>query len=63
MKIEEVKRNLNKPVVYNGVKGVYKFTACIIRKEENEYYYQAEVADTKQGNSVSICELKDIQVE
>ena len=61
MDLEQVKRNLNKMVDYKGIKGVYKLTACTIRKnKENEYYYQVELADTKHGNSLVYAKLTDI---
>lgn len=60
MDLQEVKRNLNKMVVYNGKSDIYKLTACIIRKNEKGYYYQAELIDTKCGHSISYCGLNDI---
>ena len=64
MKLEEVKRNLNKIVVLNGKNDIYKSTACIIRKDKDgEFYYQAELLDTKHGNSLSYCKLEDITEE
>lgn len=60
MDIKNAKKNLNKMVVYKGIKDTYKFTACTIRKGENGYYYQAELLDTKHGNSVIVCKLDDI---
>lgn len=63
MKLEEVKRNLNKMVVLNGKKGIYRLTACIIRKDKNGYYYQVELLDTKHGNSIMFCGLDDITEE
>lgn len=61
MDLQQVKRNLNKMVVYKDIKGVYKLTACIIRKnKENEFYYQVELADTKNGNSLVYAKLTDI---
>lgn len=61
MKIEEVKRNLNEMVTSDGKKDIYKLTGCIIRKKENgEFYYQAELLDTKHGNSLLYCKLEDI---
>lgn len=63
MKIEDVKRNLNKMVVYKGKSGVYRFSGCMLRKDINEYYYQAELQDTKSGNSISFCKLEDITEE
>ena len=62
MKSEDVKRNLNKMVVYKGVPNVYKLRACIIRIGKEGFFYQAELLDTKQGHSVIICKLDDIEV-
>ena len=59
MDITQVKRNLNKMVEYNGKSGIYKLTACVIR-ENDEYFYQAELLDTKHGNSVVIAKLEDV---
>lgn len=60
MDIKAVKQNLNKLVVYRDKQDTYKLTACIIRKQENKYFYQVELLDTKHGNSVMICRLEDI---
>lgn len=60
MEIKQVKSNLNKMVTYKGTKDVYKLTACILRKGENGYFYQAELQDTKHGNSIIICKLDDL---
>lgn len=61
MKIEEVKKNLNKKVKYKDSAGAYKLTACILRKNENGFFYQAELLDLKSGRSALICRLEDIQ--
>lgn len=61
MKIEEVKRNLNKKVKY-GNTDRYKLTACILRKNEHGYFYQAEILDTISGSSVLIVKLEDLEV-
>lgn len=63
MKIEEVKKNLNRNVIYKGKKGVYKLTACILRKGKEGFYYNAELFDTKNGNSVLMCDLSNIEAE
>jgi hypothetical protein len=60
MKIEEVKKNLNKIVGYNG--GKYKLTACILRASETGCFYQAEILDMKCENSVLICKLEEVEV-
>lgn len=64
MKIEEVKRNLNKLVRYanksHGIDGTFIFTGCTLRKKE-DFYYDAELKD-KNANSVIIVSLEDIEV-
>ncbi len=60
MELEQVKRNLNKMVVYKDIANIYRLTACIIRKNENGFYYQVELEDTKSNNSKIYGGLKDI---
>ena len=62
MKIEEVKKNLNKMVSYKEKTDVYMLTACILRKKDNAYFYEAELFDTKCGRSIVICKLDDVGV-
>lgn len=62
MRIEEVKKSLNQMVTYKGKENVYRLTACILRRNEEGYFYQAEISDIKSGNSVTICKLEDIEV-
>ena len=62
MQIEEVKRNLNKKVRY-GEKSGYTLTACILRKSEKGFFYQAEILDDQHGKSVVICKLEDVRGE
>ena len=61
MKIDEVKKNLNKIVRYKDTAGLYRLTACILRKNEKGLFYQAELLDTRSGNSVIICKLDEVQ--
>lgn len=66
MKIEEVKRNLNKKVHIKDGKNYldndYLFTGCILRLDSKKgFYYQAELQDLKQGRSIMICKLEDVQ--
>lgn len=66
MKFEEVKNNLGKRVMYKDVmhkdrEGIYIFSACIIRRRENGYYFQAELLDKVSSFSVFICDLENIQ--
>ena len=62
MDISEVKQNLGRRVrVLNErllLNGEYILTGCIIRRSERgTFYYQAEIQDLKQQNSVSIVDL------
>lgn len=57
MNIEEVKRNMNHHVTYEGSK--YTLTGCILRKAE-EFYYQAELLDETK-RSVVIVRLEKVQ--
>ena len=59
MKIEEVKINLNKAVVYDGAE--YVLTGCTLRKSHNGYFYQAEITDTTAPRSVCITRLEDVK--
>lgn len=63
MDLQEVKRNLNKRVSYKGKKGIYELRACIIRRNKEGYYYQAELFDRVNGNSIVLCKLEDIETE
>ena len=60
MKIEEVKKNLGKAVMYKG-SDRYKLTACTIRKGKDGLFYQAEVLDLSCGTSVIICKLDEVE--
>ena len=62
MKLEEVKKNLNKLIVYKGEPNIYQLKACILRRGEKGYFYQAELLDTIHGHSIIICKLEDIEV-
>lgn len=62
MDISEVKQNLGRRVrVLNErllIDGDYILTGCIIRRSERgTFFYQAEIQDLKQQNSVSIVDL------
>ena len=62
MDISEVKQNLGHRVrVLNErllIDGEYILTGCIIRRSERgKFYYQAEIQDLRQQNSVSIVDL------
>ena len=60
MKIEEVKRNMGKTIRYKDSDG-YMLIGCILRKGEDGFFYQAELLDKRHGNSVIICNLKDVE--
>lgn len=64
MKIEEVKRNLNKPVRYvdksHGIDGIFLLTGCTLRKNE-DFYYDAELKSMN-SDSFMIVNLADIEV-
>ena len=59
MKIEEVKRNLNKTVWFRNAE--YVLSACTIRLGENGYFYQAELRDIKNKSSIVIAKLEDLK--
>ena len=61
MEAQNIKRNLNRFVIYKGIANIYQLTGGIIRKDKygNEFY-QAELTDTKHGKSIVICRLEDV---
>ena len=64
MDIRDVKFSLGDNVVYQN-ESKYKLTACIIRRDEKtgQFYYQAELQDLTNHNSILICRLEDIKEE
>lgn len=65
MEIGEVKAALGKRVRFRDDRlfcdADYILTGCIIRRSERgQFYYQAEIQDTKQQNSVSIVPLEKL---
>lgn len=59
MNISEVKRNLERVVLYNGAEYILK--GCIIRRNTTgRFYYQAELADTKAKSSLIVTALDKI---
>lgn len=59
MNISEVKRNLERTVLYNGAEYILK--GCIIRQNTTgQFYYQAELADTKAKSSLIVTALDKI---
>lgn len=62
MDISEVKQNLGRRVRFRDDRlfcdGDYILTGCIIRQSERgTFFYQAEIQDLRQQNSVSIVDL------
>lgn len=68
MDISEVKKNLNKLVIYQPTKESkatdYYLTGCILRrdKKKRKIFYQAEIKDTK-ANSIMIVDLSQVTVK
>jgi hypothetical protein len=65
MDISEVKAALGKRVRYKNDRlfcdADYILTGCIIRRSERgTFFYQAEIQDLRQQNSVSIVSLSDL---
>lgn len=66
MKSKEAVKCLNEKVLLNNPKlyienSEYILRAIILRKDENGYFYQAEIQDTVQPKSVMICRLEDLE--
>ena len=63
MRDTDIKKSLNRPVRFKG-EDRYILTGGIIRKNKktNEFYYQAELIDTRTDNSVVYARLKDVEV-
>ena len=60
MNISEVKRNLERKVLYNGAK--YILTGCIIRQGiTGKFYYQAEIKDLNANSALLYCRLEDLE--
>lgn len=72
MDIKEVKRFMNKMVYYdtgqiniegNSIKD-FVLTGCILRKDKkNQFYYQAELIDTRNKKTVIIVPLERVLME
>lgn len=64
MRIEEVKAALGKPVRFRNERlhcdGMYVLTGCIIRRGNDGFYYQAEIA---RDGHVIIARLEEIANE
>ncbi len=68
MDIKEVKAALGKQVRFKNIRlhcnGIYTLTGCTIRLSPlGRFFYQAEIQDTRQQRSVSIVDLKEIELE
>lgn len=66
MELAEVKRAMNRKVLYQPASNEstvsYVLNGCILRRRENgEFFYQAELMDVTTKNSVIICSLDDVQ--
>ncbi len=61
MTLGEVKANLNRYVIYTGLNSRYILSAVIMRKNDFDYFYQAELLDDKNDNSVLIVSLDQIK--
>lgn len=61
MRIDEVKKSLNRKVTFRGAQ--YTLTGCIIRKNKktNQFYYQAELQDTSTQLSLVYARLEEIE--
>jgi len=60
VKVENVKSNLGKTVIFN--KTEYILSAMICRRKGNEYYYQVELQD-KCKRSIVIARPEKIELE
>jgi hypothetical protein len=63
MRIEEVKKNLNRRCSWNG-SDCYILTGCIIRvdKKTGRFFYQAELSDITTNNSIIITRLEEVTI-
>lgn len=60
MNISEVKRNLERTVLYNRAE--YILTGCIIRRGiTGKFYYQAEIKDLNANSALLYCRLEDLE--
>lgn len=55
----EVKENINRKVVFQGSE--YYLSAYILRKKDDRFYHQAELAEIN-GHTVYIVDLKKVGV-
>ena len=63
MDLKEVKRHMNRTVRFHDAP--YQLTGIIFRRQlkPGEDYYQAELMDIRNGNSIVICALEQIKKE
>lgn len=61
MESKDVKSALNTHVKLAGSDTDYLFTGYIFRKGKKGFIHQAELLDVKNGNSVVIADLKDVE--
>lgn len=63
MDLKEVKRHMNRTVRFQDAP--YQLTGIIFRRQikTGEDYYQAELMDIRNGNSIVICALEQIEKE
>ena len=61
MEPKDVKSALNTHVKLKGSDTDYLFTGYIFRKSKKGFIHQAELLDVKNGNSVAIAKLEDVE--
>lgn len=61
MNPKEVKSALNTHVKLKGSETDYLFSAYMLRKTKTGFIHQAELQDTRSGNSVRIVKLEDVE--
>ncbi len=66
MKLQDVKSSLNCRVHRNSPSGYgtadYIFTGCTIRRNNNGFFYDAELQDLNNSRSITICRLEEIEL-
>ena len=61
MEVKEIMQNLNQRVIFRGSDN-YTMTGCTIRRNnQGNIYYTAELLDNKNGNSVCIVRLEEVE--
>lgn len=61
MEPKDVKSALNTHAKLKGSDAGYLFTGYIFRKGKKGFIHQAELLDLKNGNSVTIAKLEDVE--